>query len=441
MATTKWLDPSGGWTLADWEDTDLTVLVSHLWPTLKGKADEFQAYFEQVHSASFDADNEFPDFNTLKSLFSGGTTAPDNAVKIFNAVYPYSERLGTGPIGPIDHDSIAADGTAVTNSVRPDDLLLTELLTGPLGYASGILLHMIDTNNGNDTAPNRMTWVVQWYQVMNYPQYYSFALGKISGITDFFEELQQVLFYRVEVKYGFETDELSPADVASAELTEPLFSPPVDIYTAGDLDDTTAGVYSTNQEIFDYAVAEFVEHYDGATWSDVTSPSTLVSADVKTICFMESSTLGSGRVDQTVTLTQNSRIRFKIKDALRALSPETFSQLVYHYFYMTETASGQPVGTHFYSAFGEGLNEDETKLKQFTLDADGYYYFSIQDPDFSGFTVPTRPSTSGVNNQREESNQIFTLTDGKALGTNNHNIYTKPNIDDDTEFNYYTPAP
>lgn len=433
MAASEWILTD--WTIAQWEDETNTPFIFFLLEALKLASDERQAYFEQTHSGGFDSDNSFPDF--ANSIIVFGEGSPNNAVKILNAVFPYSDRGGASPSGPIDHDSLSADGTTVSNSVRPDDLILSELLTGPLGYASGTLLHTTDTDSGADTAPLSMSWFTQWFKVMNYPQYYSFPLGHVTGVTDFFDVIQQQEIYQIEVNYNFTTDD-SLAAVATAELTEPLtVSTPVDIYTSGDLDDSTAGVYSTNQEIFDYAVAEFAEHYDGGTWNTISNPSNLISVDVGTFCFMQSHTLTGGLTSQFVDLRQQRRIRFKIKDAFRALSPETFTQLIYHYFYMTEITTGEP--THSYNAFGSGIDEDETKLKQFTIDADGFYYFSIQDPDFSSYTVPTRPATTSVDNRNLESNQIYTLTDGVALGTNSHNIYTKPNIDDGSEFGFYTP--
>jgi hypothetical protein len=440
MAATKWLDPSG-WTLLDWEDDTKTVLVDFLWSALKGAADERQAYFESSHSGGFDSDNSFPDFSELKNLINASASSPNNAEKIEKAILPFFGDEGlVANYGPVDHESFAADGTTVTNSVRPDYLTLSQLLTNVLGYASGDLLHMIDTDDGADTAVLKMAWVVQWYQVLNYPQYYAFPLGNYEFITNIFEEIQYIQMYRVEVTYGFKSDD-SVAATATALLTEPLIaSTPVDIYTSGDLADSTAGVYSTNQEIYDYAVSKFNEYYDGVTWTTLGDPSNLLTAEVSTYDYMQSRvTSGTGLVEQTVDIRQKGRVRFKIKDGFRALSPEKFSQLVYHYFYMTKLASGEDPADVFYSDFGTGINADETELKQFTADADGYYYFSIQDPDLTNFTVPTRPTVAGDDNRREENNQIFTLVDGVALGVNKHAILTKPNKDDDTNFNYYTP--
>ena len=450
MAVTKWLDPDD-WTLAEWEDATLTVLVDALWSALKGASDERQAFFEQAHSGTFDTDNEFP---TL-GIFRSGTSDPNNAEIIENAVYPYFYSGGPAQAGPIETASIKADGTAVTTSTRAVILNLVEMIQDVLGYTEDELLHIIDTDTGavgstgfgKATGILRMAWIKQWFQVFSNPVYYNVPLGYfagqpgfVTGFWEFFEEIQQVQSYRIELNYGFPTNGATQANISLDDLTQPtLLSTPFNFYTAGDLDDSTAGVYSTNQEIFDYAVSKFDEYYDSASWATLPSPQDMTGLSVKTNCFMLSRTLNTGLTDQQVDISQSNRIRFKIKDAFRALSPEKFTPLIYHYFYMTEGPTGEAPSDSFYSDFGTGINEDETELKQFVLDADGYYYFNVQDPDFSGYTVPIRPTTTPVDNRREESNQIYTLVDDAALGTNRHSILVKPNLTDGTAFEYYTP--
>jgi hypothetical protein len=445
MAVTKWLDPDN-WTLAEWEDATLTVIVDALWSTLKGASDERQAFFEQAHSGTFDTDNEFP---TLE-IFRSGASDPNNAEKILAAVYPYFYSGGSAQAGAVEAASIKADGTAVTAATRAVILDLGELLQDVLSYTDDELLHIIDTDTGavgqsgygKATGKLRMAWVKQWYQVMNYPVYYNVPLGHLAGESgfigfwDFFEEIQYIETYKIQVKYGFPTD-ASLAATVTAELTEPLSgSTPVDIYTTGDLDDSTAGVYSTNQEILDYAAAEFAEHYDDPTWTTLPDPNDLTGVQFLVRGQMTSSiNASSGLTEQTFTLLQNRRVRFKIKDSFRALSPNKFTSLIYHYFYMTHT-----VGTDkYYNAFGSGINENETELKNLTVAGDGYYYLSIEDPDFSTVTVPSRPTSGTVVNFREEANQIFTLIDDATLGTDHHSILVKPNLADGTAFEYYTP--
>jgi hypothetical protein len=448
MAVTKWLDPDN-WTLEDWTDSSLTVLVDALWSTLKGAADERQAFFEQSHSSGFDADNEFP----TMGIFRSGATDPNNAEIIRNAVFPYYYSGGSAEAGPIDAESIEADGTAVTAASRAVVLNLVELMQDIFNYTENELLHIVDTDSGSGgstgfgkaTAILRMAWIKQWFQVMDYPVYYNVPLGHLSGLTgfngfwDFFEEIQQVQSYRIELMYGFPTDESTEANIALDELTEPTTgSTPVNFYTAGDLDDLSAGVYSTNQEIFDYVVGKFNEFYEGADWQTLSNPNDMTGIDLLTTCFMYSRTTNLGLTEQSVDISQSRRVRFKIKEAFRALSPEKFTPLIYHYFYMSKGTSGEDPANHFYSDFGSGINENETKLKLLTLDSDGYYYFNLHEPDFSGYTVPDRPIITPEDNRRQERNQIFTLINDATLGTNRHSVLVKPNLTDGTAFEYYT---
>tara|TARA_B110000908_G_C10258091_1_gene457018 strand:- start:1529 stop:2857 length:1329 start_codon:yes stop_codon:yes gene_type:complete len=442
MADTKWLDPSG-WTLLDWEDTTKTVLVDFLWSALKGAADERQAYFEASHSGGFNSDKSFPDFSEFKSLLDNLVSSPNNAEKIASSIFPYSTNLGASvPAGPVDHNSFAVDGTAVTNSVRPTYLELTTLLTDILGYASSNLLHMIDTDDGSDTALLKMTWLVQWYQALNYPQYYAFPLGNAEFKPSIMEEVQYIPHYGIEILYGYNNDDSQAGNCSLAELTEPFItSTEVDFYTAGDLKDSVIGDYSTPQEVYDYGVSKFNEFYGNSQWQTIGDPSLIAAGlDVETLATMYMDRGSSDTfTNYDLSIKQSGRIRFKIKDGFRSLSPEKFSQLVYSYFYMTKISLAGDSAEQFYSDFGAGISADETQFKQFTADADGYYYFNIKDPDLTNFLVPTRPTTFPARNRRVESNALFTLSDSVSLGVSRHVILTKPNKDDDTNFHYYTP--
>jgi len=179
MATTKWLDPSG-WTLANWTNASLTVLVDHLWNTLKGAADERQAFAEFSHSTGFDSDNEFPDFSDLKNIFNSSAGSPNNAVKIENAVL-------NPDLTVIETDTIKADGTAA-GSAEADFLKLSQILTEIFSYSSGTLLHMIETTNGTENALLQQSRVKQWSQVKDYQLYH--GKNGTRNINDICEQLE-----------------------------------------------------------------------------------------------------------------------------------------------------------------------------------------------------------------------------------------------------------
>jgi hypothetical protein len=415
MATTKWLDPTG-WTLADWEDASLTVLVDHLWNALKGAADERQAFAEFSHSGGFDSDNEFPNFSDLKNLFNSSASSPNNAVKIQNAVL-------NPDLTVVETDTIKADGTAF-GSAEADFLTLSQILTEIFSYASGTLLHMIDSTNGTENALLQMAWVKQWFQVMDYPEYY--AQTVTPSTTDFFDELE-VQFISTRVEYWFDADPTNEDFIRGDCLINApeTTSPQVDIYVANDLNESIP--FSNSQAVYDYTVSQMNSERSTRAWQTTVGA---LNSDINQQVFYKLRRVGGFGNDEwfySIILAETGRIRFKPNESLRALSPESFQAKLYEYFYLSK------FNVVDFNNFGAGYNEGESKFLELTADGSGWYYMSLESPDWTTFTIPADP-LADRSVLKNEANELNTLTpDGF------NNVIIQANNSDGTAFEYYTP--
>jgi len=425
MADTKWLDPEN-WTLADWEDDTLTVIVSALWDTLKGASDERQAFIEQEFSASFNTDNEFPDFNQLMSIFlSGGAVTPNDSDRIENAL---NNTSGTY-FDFVKTDTLAANGTTVVDSVRADYISLSDMLTDVFGYSTGTLLHVLDTLSGNRNAILKMAWVKQWYEVLNYTQYYARQI--INVTDDFFSEIQT---QATALTVIYTTNNvLGTLNRANANYTNPP-NPLIDLYVANDLNETAP--FSTPQEVYDYTELTFSGQASGADWETVTDVRSYI---VASHAGMNIELPVTGAETKYTSGISRTRIRFKVTDNKRALSPNTYISVLKQYLFLIESA------TNTFNDFNIGLNERETNL--FTLSPDGsdYYYLEqTTQPDFTLFTVPPYPATDGTTENNGEGYRQFSLNENTnvttpVLGSNFTDILIEANNSDGTSFEYYSP--
>lgn len=427
MAATKWILTD--WTLADWTDETNTPFIFFLWEALKLASDERQAFIEQVFNTSFDADNEFPSFGPTGITLSGPDT-PNNIVKIVNAL---NNTAGT-KFDFVKTDTIAADGTTVSNSIRADYLDLGDILTDVLSYADDELLIALDTNSGSgvgkSTAIWQMAWLKQMYQVMNYPQYYA---RQIINTTDSFFSVIQTQRMSLTVNY-FPNISLGTATANAMYTNDP--NAPTDLYVANDLNETAP--FSTPQDVWDYTESTYDGQIAGADWVTTTD---FVNGLMDTGARMSVTLSGLGtmaeKLDYASTINQRFRVRFKVTDNKRAVSPSTYVAVLKYYFFLTD-------GGDTFSDFGIGLNERESKLLTLTPDGNDYYYLEMPTaPDFTTFTVPTVPVANGENENVESNAQFslneFTNVTTPALGTRRTDVLIEPNNSDGTSFEYYTP--
>lgn len=433
MADTKWI--LDDWTVAQWTDETQTVLIFFLWEALKLASDERQAFIEQVHSASFDADKEFPDFGLTGITLQGVRESPDfqnNMNRIINAL----DHSADTEFDIVDHSAIAADGTTVSSSVFPDHLLLKDILTDILGYADTRLLMDSDTTTtaliGTHTAIWQTSWLKQMYEVLNYPQYYARQI--INTTDDFFSVIEyQDVSIRVDYKYhhalGFTPDVF---DSASADYVNPPSST-TDLYVASDLNESAP--FSTPQEVWDYSLTLYDDKKSSALWQEV-SDATAIDPNIS----------GSSRLrtnNEFVTMSgfgpSVRRIRFKMTDSKRPSSPNTYIPVLKYYLCLYSRFTN-------FNSFGVGIDELETKLMTMTPDLSGYYYMeSDTPPDFSLMNVPSLPSP--INNTTDN---IY-IEDAIYASINPHtkphfgiepdrtDILVQANNPDGTSFEYYTP--
>jgi hypothetical protein len=142
-------------------------------------------------------------------------------------------------------------------------------------------------------------------------------------------------------------------------------------------------------------------------------------------------------LDYESSISQSKRLRFKVTDNKRAVSPDTYVTVLKYYFFLTAASVGN------FSDFGIGLNERESKLLTLTPDGSGYYYLEMPTaPDFTTFTVPTIPVVDGQESNFEGFQQFslneFTNVTTPILGTRRTDILVEANNSDGTAFEYYT---
>lgn len=420
---TLWIDTD--WTLAEWEDATLTVRIAYLWEFLKGAADERQAFIEQVHSGSFDANREFPSFGEFMGFAISGADAVNNVEKIIAAL---NNTAGT-KFDFVKTDTIKADGTTVADSARADYLDLGDILTDVLGYGDDELLIALDTNDGDDTAILKTAWTKQLFQVMNYPQYYA---RQIVNTTDsFFSEIQTQRMV-LNVIYDL-NNVLGTLLQARANYINPP-NALVDLYVTNDLKETAP--FSTPQEVFDYTESTYNGQLASADWETVTDVvnNSLFSTASESITLSGT----SAQTDYDSGIEQR-RIRFKVNENKRAQSPNTYLAALKLYFFLYKDT---PTAT--FSDFGIGINELESKLLTLTPDGSGYYYLEpATQPDFTTFTVPAFPAAGVTNTNIEEyiqqSLNEFANTSNPILSTHRTDILVEANNSDGTAFEYFIP--
>lgn len=407
MAATRWTDPTN-WTFADCSDVTKQPLISHLIDVWRQAADERVAFSFLTHESGFPSSRIFPEFLGAIIDFSN-----NNASKIRDSIYP--EEV-------IETADIPTSGTFTGSSDIAADISLNDLLLGPLGYASGILLHITETNDGAQNALFRMAWFVQWFDVMNYPEFYNRPITDNLSI-DYFSDIDRQLT-KVDVTYKFNVGTASFVS-ATAFLTTPLVSStPVDIYIANDLNESAP--FSTHANVRDYADGLLAAN--SATWADSTGS---LTHDIQaSISLLQENAGGVTTFNATIS---NSRIRFKVKEQFRATSPDTFVVPVHwNGVYQEGSGAGDPT-------YDFGSGETDLEMQFFELSKIGDFFFleiiqiSGTLPDYTGYAVPGVDGTVSA---------VLDRTSFSSAGGGNANtncVFFGPNVDDGTSFLWYKP--
>jgi hypothetical protein len=423
MATTKWLDPSG-WTMADWEDATKRPYFNFLWDALKGAADERVAFVEESHDSGFSTNYIFPDYVTDNSV----ALAADY-LKIKNGVFP----IGVNTLLLMNNNDMSDGGTVTSNIDVPESLQLSDLLD-ELGYTGDTkMLHDEDTNSGARPALARMAWVVQWFEIMNYMTWFNSLTAKngSSGNTSNWVSDLEFQFYQLDCFYNYDPNSSTFIAANCYERQPRTTSSDVDIYTAGDLAESSP--FDDAQAVRDYVISKF--NPDGGSW---VSSNTLINIRVGAV--QEESIQNEVLANNFTILCilKQQRMRFKLNDAFRATSPNRYTPDIYWFLYYNED-SITGLGSYTFSDFGEGFSIDENSLVKLTADGSGWYYLT-PDPDFDHEPVLSVPAVGNANNQdfccRKRS-----LTPNETYNADINSFYLKPNLTDGSNFEYYTPAP
>jgi len=436
---TRWDDPAN-WLYADWSDATKQPLISHLWGSLKAAADERACMVENVHDTSIPASKEFPDLNNDKSAILFGVNTPNNATRIKNSIYPFS---------CVKTDSISTSGTVSASDI-PENLTLAQLLTGPLSYASGTLLHMTESSSGADNALFQMEWIKQWFKVMDYPRYYnklilvdSLPLG-VTELPEITNVERQTLEIDLSYTYSVATTTFTNASCI-ATYTDGSTS---DLYVANDLNESSP--FSTVTECRDYAIDKYDEEITDATnWAAVSNSQPnlqIISSKINFQTFYQD----ISSPDQSITIRvrlENKRVRVKFADAFRPTSPDRFTAVIKINYWKEIIGSiicgNTPYTTNntcasSYNDFGDGHTEDEITFVTVSKNVDGWWYIE-NTPDFTTPTVPSL-SAEGENDHNLYSNVLkFMTADMPNLTTYVPSVYFDMNTTDGNNFEFYTP--
>jgi len=434
MAATEWI--LDDWTIAQWTDETQTAFLFFLWKALKLASDERQAFIEQVFNTSFDADKEFPDYGDIGITLQGVRESPDfqnNMNRVINAL---SHTDGT-EFDIVDDSAIAADGTTVSSSVFPDYLQLGDILTDILGYPDTKLLMDMDTTTtalvGTHTAIWQMSWLKQLYEVMNYPQYYARQI--INTIDSFFSVIeQQDMRIGVNYKYKHSLAPFDPDtfDSASADYVNPPSST-TNLYISGDLNESAP--FSTPQDVWDYSLSLFDGKKSSALWQTI-SDATAVDPKIEGATRIRTD---GDHVNMTDFGPSVKRIRFKMTDSKRSVSPTTYITILKYYLCLYSSFTA-------FNSFGVGVDELETKLLTMTPDAGDYYYMeSVTAPDFTLMNVPSLPSPiDDTTDNIVIEDAIYASLNPQTklhfgIEPDRTDILVEANNSDGTAFEYYTP--
>ena len=410
MALTRWLDPNNApndlWTIADWTDTSLTVLMSHVWPSITDAVNERLAFSLRTQSSGFPANREFPDMED--SLIT------DDDVNL------YDEMIW--PEEVVEEANIQTSGTYSNPSSHPGLLTLSEFLQDVESYPSGNLLIYIDTAFQSKTALLQWAWAIQMYQALNYPKYYQRELKTTGSFAFPLIERQNL---EILVTYEYNT---SSGALVAATCTRNLNGTITDIYVANDLNESAP--WSTSQEVKDYVVSQFDTEFAGLgdlDWVSITSDGNPYGSNYDHRII---NAYGVNRIAYRCS-AQIRRYRFQVDQEYRADNTRYDADQYVNYYYTGHNDT--------YQDFGTGKVDKDVEFVQLVADVNDNFVLEVPNPDYSNAGTgapPAIPITPAVT--IEENVGIFKEII-PAEGTVKVTIYARPNKVDGTGFEFYTP--
>ena len=412
MALTKWLDPNltDTWTIADWTDTDLIVLISHIWPSLKGAADERVAFSKRSQLSGFPASFIFPALDDAIIQSTDVTNIP-------NAVWPESV---------VRESEIETSGTYSNPSSHPAYLSLSDFLQDVESYGSGTLEIITDTSSGSVVALLRWLWAIQLYQSLNYPKYYMRPLTT-SGSLPYSLIEKRSLSVQTTYSYNYTTSSLIAVDCRKSLNNAASTS----IYTANDLNETAP--FSTPQEVKDYTVSQFDTEFAALTGTDWATKTSIANGSIYGSTYRDQIFNFGGPTRYEFTSSASIiQYRFKVNQEYRADNTRYDSEQWANYYYRDNSDT--------YQDFDTGKTDGSIEFTKLIADGSDYFVLEISGVDYSntgtGSPPTLPPSPSGTPNTAGGSIYKGHIN---PVGQSTFSVYAKPNLTDGTGFEYYTP--
>ena len=407
MAITKWLDPN-----VDWLDEEKGAIIRAAWDAIRQASDERNAYYNETHEAGFAASETWPDFTQWLLKFRDNPN-PTNWATVMESALQYQE--GTAEDGTVDPSSITTSG-APSFPGSFYDLLSTQLVLDDEGWPAvggQRLLHMLNSDSGAEAGLITKEWLKQWYQVLNFNVYLR-SLIMNGGFGKYMSDVEE-FYIGIDIDYTWTSGVF---DSATAFVTNPKGNTPVDIYISGDLPQATKATY---QDLMDYAQSIFDSYFtDDTKW--VVSIGTS-EQPISNKAGTEADLVGNGTFSFNILYKAT---RFKREQGYRPANLQRFDQPVFWNGYFLKSGTGT-----------QGTSEISNEVILRELEEDGtslwIYHAILDDQGSTPFAAPD--FTSGYS---DVSWSKITLNDDNVL---QETVLFRPNLEDGTGFEYYTPAP
>jgi hypothetical protein len=399
MAATKWLDPG-----VDWDDVALGCPIHEAWQAIKEASDERNAYYNATDDTGFTGSETWPDLADAALWFDNGAA---NLANYMTSALQYPEN----GMGTIDASSITTSGAAWFPNPPFYDILTLQQVMEDFGWpavSAQRLLHMNTTSDGANTAPITKEWLKQWYQALSFNVYNRSAIGSTIPYTDDVEKF----YIKIEITYTWTGGVFASA---VADVTNPEFDTPVDIYVGGDLPEVTQATY---QDVLDYGQTIFEDYFsDDDKWATESLVGTSV---ISSKAGSEADLTGDGTLVLDITYRA---FRFKKLQGYRPTTGQRFDQEVWWNGYFG--VSGDQ---------NTGEANREILLRELAEDSSSWIYTAVlKSQGAAPFTAPDYND-----NYNNSAVLRSTLNDDNVA---QQTILLKPNLTDGTGFEYYTPAP
>lgn len=407
----------------DFTDESKSTLMGFLQDYFKAASDERLSFFDLIHSDSYVSDREWPDFNRVEVFAAEGSISINKATVMRDVLTPVATNI-------IATDTIQ-EGIVPTQAAIPTIYALSNILLQGLGYPSGELLHITQTDEGKVSGLPTRAWTKQWFEVMDYMEIFNRRLVKEgdpaadSTVKDWFSEIETQRVqtttsyqYRIGVELGLPPECIQQVNGSSS-----------DIYSPGDLNEVPP--FSTNTEVRDYTLGKHDDALALEPWNSVSNGQ---STDIQAFIQMFVNRISGAPDPDEVTVNtriETARVRFKMNDEFRPLSPGRYPLTPKIYAY----ARDPQINTPIFDDLGTGLVEDETFYVDLEKIGD-WWYLEIKNPDFTAVPVVPIPAvpTGGPSDGGRYGVWKVCLSPGRLFDEVSNSVYVEPNKDGAWEY-------